>query len=268
MAPPDYFEYERRLWGVAVLPLLERAGVSLARARVLDVGCGHGGMLAALSATWPGAQCVGIDIDPEMIADAERRAGGAARFARADLFGFDDGRDRSGGGGGFDAVFLRDVLEHVPRASDAVRRALDLLRPGGVAFLSYAPFYSPFGGHQHNGVGAASWVPWLQLLPEGVFRRVVRCEGNAYKSRESLQADIDAVLATRLTLAAMRRTLATLDATVLLRERYLVRPDYRIKFSLPTVRLPARTIPLLSELLCTAEALILRKPSRNDSPAA
>jgi SAM-dependent methyltransferase len=251
VVPQDYFEYERRLWYVAVLPLLGRAGISLGGLRVLDAGCGHGGMLAGLRETWPDAIAVGIDIDPEMIAGARARAHGVARFACADLFRFADDP--------FDAVFLRDVLEHIPRFGDALARALALLRPGGVLFASYTPFYSPFGGHQHTCKGPGAYTPWLQFLPTAVFRRLARAEGNAYKSRERLQADIETVLAARLTLGRMQRLLDRLDAPVVLRERYFVRPDYRIKFGLPAIRMPRRMVPALAELFCTAEALMLRK---------
>jgi SAM-dependent methyltransferase len=249
----DYLEYERRLWHAAILPVLRRHGVDLDGARVLDVGCGHAGMLVGLGETFAVAEAVGIDVDDEMLARARRAPPPRTRLLHQDLFAFDDP-------GGFDAVFLRDVLEHIGDPAGALRRAVELTRPGGVLFLSHAPFRGPFGGHQHNAAGPFSHVPWLQLLPERLFRRLARVRGNAYKGAARLVEDIDSVLATRLALATIRRALEASDLDVLERARYLVRPDYRVKFGLPTLPLP----PLpdaLADLVCTAEELLVRRPS-------
>lgn len=247
----DYFEYERRLWHETVLPRLRAIGLDLDGRRVLDVGCGHGGMLYGLGESFAPAEAIGLDLDDEMIAVAARRAGPRTRFEVRDLFAFADAD-------GFDAVFLRDVLEHVVDPARAFARAFELTRPGGVAFVTYAPFYGPFGGHQHNGSGLGSHVPWLQLLPEPLFRRAIRVRGNAYKQRDKLIDDVETVLRTRLTLGGFDRLLTRPDVEVLDRTRYLVRPDYRIKFGLPAVALPPLPTAV-AELLCTAEALVLRR---------
>jgi SAM-dependent methyltransferase len=250
----DYLEYERRLWHETLLPVLRRHAVDLDGARVLDIGCGHAGMLVGLGESFVVAEAVGIDLDDEMLAHARRAPPQRTRLLQANLFDFDDAAR-------FDAVFLRDVLEHIGDPARALERAVALTRPGGVLFLSHAPFRGPFGGHQHNAHGLLSHVPWLQLLPEALFRRLVDVRGNAYKGAARLSEDIDSVLATRLSLGAIRRTLDGSGLVLLERARYLVRPDYRIKFGLPTVALPP--VPdAVADLVCTAEELLLRRPSR------
>jgi SAM-dependent methyltransferase len=250
--------------GPWVLPALHEAGFAigdagfvLGGASVLDVGCGHGGVLAELAAAAEGhgglAPSVGIDLDGEMIRHARGRfPSPRVAFERADFFGY------GGGDRGFDLVLLRDVLEHIVEPERALEKALSLLRPGGLLYLSYAPFYSPFGGHQHNGAGVFSHVPWLQMLPAGIFRGLLRLSGNAYKTGEHLAADMDTVLRTRLTLRRFGRMLRRLPFAVLSRRRYLVRPDYRIKFGLPPLACPTLPEPL-QELLCTGEEAVLRR---------
>lgn len=247
----DYFEYERALWHESLLPRLRELGLSLEGGRVLDIGCGHGGMLQGLAESFAVAEAVGLDRDGEMIAVARARGVPGARFLERDLFAFDEAPP-------YDAVFLRDVLEHVVEPERAFARALALTGPGGLLFISYAPFYGPFGGHQHNGSGFFSNLPWLQALPEPAFRRLVRVRGNAYKGGERLIEDVESVLRTRLTLGRFAGLLGAPGLRVLQRRRWLVRPDYRLKFGLPPLALPPLPTPL-AELLCTAEELFLRR---------
>ena len=87
------------------------------------------------------------------------------------------------------------------------------------------------------------------------MRRLLRLRGNSYKSACSLEADIDSVLRTRLTLAGFRRKLPKAVLRLKYVRQYVVRPDYRIKFGLPILAFPA--VPLIEELVCTgAEALL------------
>lgn len=242
----DFHAYERTLGERFLVPLLERQGVALDGKAVLDAGCGYGGVLVALASRHRLAAAHGVDLDAEMVARGTELCGPGVRLEVGDFFALT--------GKSYDVILLRDVLEHIVDVERAFVKARDLLNPGGVLFASFAPFYSPFGGHQHNGVGFAARVPWLQLLPETVFRSLLRLPGNSYKSGASLSADMETVLATRLTLARFRRAAAAAGFRMIYRAQYLSRPDYVVKFGLPQVAFPA--VPLLDELLCTgAEAL-------------
>jgi len=53
----------------AALDLLDRIAVS-APQRIVDLGCGTGGVTRILAERWPGAEVTGIDASPEMLADA------------------------------------------------------------------------------------------------------------------------------------------------------------------------------------------------------
>lgn len=251
----DYYGYERALGRDVVLPALRKAGFDPRGKSILDVGCGHGGVLAEMVESAGAVGSLGLDLDPEMIRSARSHHPSSAtspiRFESADFFGYP-------GGGGFDLILLRDVLEHIIEPERALEKAATLLKPGGWIYLSYAPFYSPYGGHQHNGAGFFSLVPWLQFLPAATFRRLLRLPGNAYKSGEGLAADMDTVLRTRLSLAGFRKILARAPFIVVDSRRYLVRPDYRLKFGLPPLACPRLPFDL-AELLCTGEEVLLRR---------
>lgn len=237
----DFHAYEKELGRRGLMPLLARKGFALAGKSVLDVGCGYGGVLAAMAEDFPLASALGVDLDQAMIDGGRARCPAGVILEVRDFFALDDGR--------FDLILLRDVLEHMPDAQAALRKAASMLAPGGLIFASFAPFYSPFGGHQHNGAGFFSNVPWLQALPEAWFRRALRLKGNSYKSGAGLAEDMESVLRSRLTVGRFRASIRAAGLRETYLARYLSRPDYRIKFGLPEIGFPG--IPVLEELACT-----------------
>jgi SAM-dependent methyltransferase len=243
----DFYEYERQLCFSWLIPLLEGQHINLAGKSVLDVGCGYGGFLTALCEKFPLKEPLGIDLDAEMIRIGREKCPRNICLQEGDFFRIEAGE--------YHFILMRDVLEHIGDVAGALEKAAERLLPGGTIYVSFAPFFSPFGGHQHNGEGFFSNVPWLQFLPETWMRRLLRLQGNSYKSAWKLEADIDSVLRTRLTLAEFRSKLPKAELRLKYFRQYVVRPDYRIKFGLPTLAFPA--VPLIEELVCTgAEALL------------
>jgi SAM-dependent methyltransferase len=268
----DFHAYEMELCRKGLIPLLRKYGFQAAGKSVLDVGCGYGGVLAALAMEYPLKSALGVDLDAGMVREGSAKSPGNVRLEVRDFFGmelvdpeaFDPEtqgvaplRRFASAAGGYDLILMRDVLEHIPDAEGALAKAASLLAPGGLIYASFAPFYSPFGGHQHNGSGLFANVPWLQLLPETWFRAALRLKGNSYKSGKSLGDDMESVLRTRLTIARFRKMIPAAGLKSGYFARYLSRPDYKIKFGLPEVAFPG--IPVFDELACTGvEALLER----------
>jgi SAM-dependent methyltransferase len=137
----DYalFEYYR---SAKVIAFLERAGVKV-RGRVLDAGCGGGGM--PLSLAEEAAFVVGIDP-----ADRFRDAG--VRLARERgvphlAFALADGMALPFPDASFDLVLSHAVIEHVADAPLYLRECGRVLAPGGHVYLSTAPYLSFAGAH-------------------------------------------------------------------------------------------------------------------------
>jgi SAM-dependent methyltransferase len=137
----DYalFEYYR---SAKVIAFLERAGVTV-RGRVLDAGCGGGGM--PLSLAEEGAAVVGID-PAERFQDAGVRLG-HERGLRNLHFALADGMALPFPGGSFDLVLSHAVIEHVADAPVYLRECARVLAPGGHVYLSTAPYLSFAGAH-------------------------------------------------------------------------------------------------------------------------
>lgn len=97
--------------------------------RLLDVGCGWGGMLLH-AASHHGIRGVGVTISPAQADRARRRVAEAGLGDRVEIR-LQDYRDIDDGP--FDAISSIGMFEHVGRSKLAVyvERLLDLLRPGG-----------------------------------------------------------------------------------------------------------------------------------------
>lgn len=92
--------------------------------RVLDVGCRVGVFVYFL--TEMGYDVVGIEIVPEFVKDA--KSNGLNVYEQdARNIEFDDDT--------FDAVFCRDMIEHVPDPEKVFAESIRVVKPGGVIFL-------------------------------------------------------------------------------------------------------------------------------------
>lgn len=117
-----------------LIQYLEEHGVRLAGRSLLDLGSGLGGYSRELAAA--GARVIAVDLSHPRVAEpAVRRVRASA--AAVPL------RDAS-----VDLVFCASLIEHVPHPETILAEIERVLRPGGVAYVSFPPYYSPLGGHE------------------------------------------------------------------------------------------------------------------------
>lgn len=114
-------------------------------ARILDVGCGRGGLVYWLSQS--GYRNVeGIDVSAEQVEIAHQL--GIANVRQADLTEYLGSRQEY-----YNALILRDVVEHFPR--EQIVKVLELCRaaarPGGVVIVQVPNAESPFFGRIRYG---------------------------------------------------------------------------------------------------------------------
>jgi phosphoethanolamine N-methyltransferase len=105
-------------------------GIELGGKTVLDIGCGAGGITAALARDYGAARVVGIDVEEPVCAAARRQAekGGVADLVEIvqvtpGPFPFPDAS--------FDVVFSKDSIIHIPDKAFLAGEAFRVLRPGG-----------------------------------------------------------------------------------------------------------------------------------------
>jgi len=137
----DYalFEYHR---SAKVIGYLERSGVALA-GRLLDAGCGGGGMPASFAEEV--RSVVAIDITPRFVGAGTKLA--AERGIRNLTFAVANGMSLPFCDRAFDLVLTHAVIEHVADAGRYLRECRRVLTDSGRVYLSTSPYLSFAGAH-------------------------------------------------------------------------------------------------------------------------
>jgi len=109
----------------------------LSGARIVDVGGGPGYFADAFRGA--GALYAGIDPD---VGELSARGSVTEGFLRA------SGLELPIADGALDLCLSSNVLEHVPDPERMASEMLRVVRPGGVVWLSWTTWLSPWGGHE------------------------------------------------------------------------------------------------------------------------
>jgi SAM-dependent methyltransferase len=131
---------------------------------VLDIGGGAGYVTEEFRAR--GADCYLLEPDP-----AELFSNGGMPEGTGTLEGtvLADGYWLPVRDGGADICFSSNVLEHVADPIGLIGEMIRVTRPGGLIYLSFTNWYSPWGGHEMS--------PWHYLGPRFAQRRYRRRHG-------------------------------------------------------------------------------------------
>jgi SAM-dependent methyltransferase len=108
--------------------------------RILDAGCGTGGLMKRLAAAFPDATVLGLDLDLGAARLAQAKGGGVLSVGSIDRLPFADDA--------FDAAVSADVLCH--RGVDERRALAELrrcLRPGGLLALNLPAYRWLYSAH-------------------------------------------------------------------------------------------------------------------------
>ncbi|MGW5715168.1 class I SAM-dependent methyltransferase [Amycolatopsis sp. NPDC003865] len=197
---------------------------SLAGYTVLDVGGGAGYFGTAMRAR--GAEYYLVEPDRRELAAAGTAAPGTI---------IADGYWLPFGDSTVDLCFSSNVLEHVPDAGGFLDEMVRVTKPGGIVYVSFTNWLSPWGGHETS--------PWHYLGGGYAARRYTRRRGRPPKNlfRHTL---FPLHIGQVLKLVSGRHDTDLLDA----RPRYHPRPA-RILLRVPGLR----------ELLTWNLVLVLRK---------
>jgi SAM-dependent methyltransferase len=131
---------------------------------LLDVGGGPGYFADAFRAA--GASYLGVDPD---VGELSARGSYSAGMIRA------SGTELPVRSGSVDVCYSSNVLEHVSRPRQMIDEMIRVTKPGGTVFVSFTPWYSPWGGHETS--------PWHFLGGHYARRRFRAKTGKEPKNR-------------------------------------------------------------------------------------
>lgn len=226
--------------------------------RILELGCGEGGNLQPFAEQ--GAQCIGMDLECNKIEHGKEIMktfidNGTLELHCGNIF---DPTWAAKFKGQFDLIILKDVIEHIPMKLEALKAMRDYLCEGGLIFVGWPPWYMPFGGHQQ--IAQNKWLkklPWVHLLPRGLYRSFVKACGESPKMVDELVEIHDF----RVTINQMNRLTKDANLKVVNTKFYFINPIYEDKFGLKTRTLwkPVTAIPVIRDFFTTSCYYLLGK---------
>jgi len=156
----DYFLWrqERAKQVLARIDKLKK----LKELKILDFGCGYGSLTKILLDHQ--AKVTAVDIDPSAVITARC-------FIKAKR-GLKIFQVRNGQlplpNDSFDIVFLFDVIEHVKRPEFTIKQCLRVLKPGGILYIEFTPYYGLLGHHLYD----FTKLP-IHFLPKKYQKRLI-----------------------------------------------------------------------------------------------
>jgi SAM-dependent methyltransferase len=251
-----YFKEQSQTTSKYVIPFISGVRQVTPSLSVLEIGCGEGGnLLPFLEAGY--ARVTGIDISEHKIENARRfystiTGGERVEFIAADIYDCAEA-------GKFDLIMMRDVLEHIHDQARFIGFVKKLLAPGGILFIAFPPWNNPFGGHQQVcDSRILSKMPWIHLLPRGLYRQLLSTAGESSAKIEGLLEIKD----TGINLGRFETIIKREGFSVMKKSLWLINPNFEVKFGLRPRRLPSLVgrIPFLRNFLTTTGYYIISAP--------
>jgi len=143
-----------------------------------------------------------------------------------------------------DLILIRDVIEHIPDKLTALKNLNKLLKQDGIIFLSYPPKYSPYAGHQQNVKKRIGSLPFIHLLPKGLYRLFL-------SSANLTNEKINELMQTRRDMIAINKIESLFKkAKLIIRQKdfYFIRPCFEKRFGWKPKKIVFNNILMLKEV--------------------
>ena len=169
------FEYQIQNTKNYIIPFIEDKFPIKQGMKILEVGCGEGGVLKPFADI--GCFCTGVDLHEYKItlaneylkADIEKKR---MCFVYSDVYDLVRNPDFIQK---YDLVILKDTLEHIFGHEKIIRALKVFLRPAGHIYFGFPPWHMPFGGHQQVCKNKLlSITPYFHLLPDFLYKGILK----------------------------------------------------------------------------------------------
>lgn len=218
-----YFEIQLENAEEYVIPFIEKKFTLKPGTRVLEIGCGEGGVLAAFIKR--GCIGVGVELYESRLQLAHELLGNEIdekkiTFIANDIYKVTEQES----GGRFDLIIMKDVIEHIHDQKKLLQRLHDLLLLQGVIFFGFPPWQMPFGGHQQMCKSKLlSKLPYYHLLPKKLYKWILM------KFNEPAK-DLLEIKDTGISIERFEKIVKQTNYRVINKTHYLINPIYKYKF--------------------------------------
>jgi ubiquinone/menaquinone biosynthesis C-methylase UbiE len=134
--------------------------VSLKGKRILEIGCGNGDLLRAISNLYNPEHIIGIDLMLDSWWGLKENSGEnwEVRDGNAENLKFDDSS--------FDVVITISTFEHIHNTDKALSEIQRVLKPHGQMYANFSPIWTSIIGHHFVATDDNTWNPMhLSLIP-------------------------------------------------------------------------------------------------------
>ncbi len=210
-----------------LLPFLTEGMTLQPGMRVMEIGCGEGGVLVPFLEQ--GIKVLGVDLNEGRIQTARQFNESAIREGKADFLykNVYDADFVAAYQGAFDLILLKDTIEHIPNQEAFIPHLKQFLTKDGTIFFGFPPWYMPFGGHQQ--ICRSKWLgmlPWYHLLPRPLYKGILRAAGEPNIVIDELM-DIQS---TGISLERFERIVRKSGFHIVKKTLFLLNPIYEFKF--------------------------------------
>jgi 2-polyprenyl-3-methyl-5-hydroxy-6-metoxy-1,4-benzoquinol methylase len=240
--------YEYAIANDCILPMLVNWGLKFNQRRVLDLGCGSGGLSLVMAQR--GAICLGIDHNPHRITEARQYASASGvdvRYLVGNILEMHDLDEV------FDLIVLAEVIEHLVNTENVelvLRWCKRHLAESGSVFISFPPWFNPFGGHQ-AGWPVIRYIPWFHLFPNRIKKIFIPHHIQSYLEFVS---ELN-----RLTIRSFERAINHSELMKIRKELYNIRPEFQFRYKIPPIKQSSwmSRIPFIAEATSTGAYYLL-----------
>ena len=195
--------------------------------KVLDIGCGDGGVMGALLER--GCSSIGIELDNHKFQSstehlAKHLATGLATLININIYeekALAMLREK------FDLIILKDVIEHIPNQEKFIPYIKQFLKPGGRIFFGFPPWYMPHGGHQQICKSKfLGFLPYFHILPKFLYKAIL----NLFGEPNSTIIELLEIKDTGISIERFERIVKNSGYQIEQKQPYLINPIYLDKF--------------------------------------
>lgn len=211
--------------------------------KVLDVGCGEGGVLSYFQNH--GYECFGLEISKERVEYARQKQGDKINFFLGNIENFNCSQS-------FDVILLLDVIEHIADKTTALGTLKKCLAPDGLLLITFPPYRSAFGGHQQTLHSFLKYIPFWHLLPRNWYIKLFQ-----WFEKDLLVSRLE-IYDRGLTIGQFETLVNEIGMKIVARKNYFIRPRQSLRFG---ISIYENKFPFLKEYLTTGTTCVLTHQS-------